>query len=94
MMERNVDEIVALSEAQSARAEFERLEAAFASVRQGMFEIIAASGLNEGGLREQMYTGVQVLDRVKAAMIAAASEADVLEHKGLIERILRGQDAG
>lgn len=88
------DKAIALSEALRAASEYEQLEGAFNSVRQGMFEIIAKSGLGQGGLREQMYLGVSVLDKVRSAIIAVAAEADAAQHSDLIARILTGQDPG
>lgn len=88
------DRAIALSEALRAASEYEQLEGAFNSVRQGMFEIIAKSGLGQGELREQMYLGVSVLDKVRSAIFAVAAEADVARHRDLIARILTGQDHG
>ncbi|HWA60867.1 MAG TPA: hypothetical protein VG939_05805 [Caulobacteraceae bacterium] len=67
-----------------ARQEWAELEGAFARLRQAMMEEIIATPFAEAERRERLYLSCQVLDAVKAALLAAvgAGEAAKLRAEG------------
>lgn len=92
MSEFTAAEREAVAEAMRTRSEFEQTEAAFDLVRSEMFEAMAATKLGQADLREQLYLGVNMLDRVRAAMRAVISGGAVAEHSAMIRGILTGAD--
>lgn len=86
------DESLALGDAEAARGEFRRTEAAFDQVRASMLELIATSKIGEAVLREKLYMGISVLDQVKTALLTAASDVSMIGHDAKIRAILAGED--
>jgi hypothetical protein len=85
-------ERLSLTIAAQARSELTQTEEAFDVVRSEMLEALAGTKLGEGELREQLYMGVNMLDRVRQALRMAVAAGDVAKHSGMMRAILEGRD--
>lgn len=88
------EERQALAQASQARSELTQTEEAFDMVRSEMLEVLAATKLGERDIREQLYMGVSILERVRGALRMAVAAGDVARHSGEMRAILAGEDAG
>lgn len=86
------EDFAALERAEQAKSELPATAAAFETVRREMLEAIAVTPMGAREVREQLYMGVQVLERVRTALLNVASVADVSKHGELIRRIMAGED--
>jgi len=82
-----------IAAARGARAEHELRETskAFESLRQGLFETIAKSGMTETELREKCYLALMILDGVKSLLTATAGDKAIAEYSQTIREIMSGR---
>lgn len=73
-----------LGDAHQAAAELRQTDAAFATIRAEMLEAIARSALGESVIREKLYMGVNMLDRIKASLETLAMSGEMIEHNVLM----------
>jgi len=79
-----------ISEGLQAQRELERTSEAFDTVRDGLLEAFANTKLGEVDARERIYLSLQVLESVKAALVAVAANAPVEQHEIAMQRIMNG----
>jgi hypothetical protein len=92
MTDHNTDEeLMAAARGAQAEMELRETEKAFESLRLGLFETIAGSGMEQSVLREKCYLAVFILDGVKQLLLTTAASKAVADHAGLIRGILSGE---
>lgn len=77
-----------------AASELRETEAAFEEVRARFIDKWATSAIGEQEFREKAFLCVQMLDAVKAVLIAVATGAAMAEHDEMIANILAGREGG
>lgn len=92
MSDFNIDEHQILAAAAQARSELEQTETAFDQVRVELLEALAATALADRDTREQLYMGVNILERVRQALRIVATSGAVVEHNQLIRSVLQGKE--
>lgn len=78
----------------AARAELEATEAAFLKVREDLLERIAATAPAQKEERETAYHAIWVLGRVREALIAAATQADLEDYQAAIDKVTNDGSSG